>query len=113
VFDQSQMDYVQNMDRDFEADNLGMFIDWNDDQFQPTFLQTDIPLTGLEDANLMEPLNSQTQLPPPPPTVVSTELALIFLTFLFYFINLTIYVATFFRIVMHKGRKGKVEKGKN
>ncbi|KAL9312638.1 hypothetical protein ACSQ67_018090 [Phaseolus vulgaris] len=64
------MDYVQNMDRDFEADNLGMFIDWNDDQFQPTFLQTDIPLTGLEDANLMEPLNSQTQLPPPPPTVV-------------------------------------------
>ncbi|KAK7353105.1 hypothetical protein VNO80_18544 [Phaseolus coccineus] len=64
------MDYVQNMDRDFEADNLSMFIDWNDDQFQPTFLQTDIPLTGLEDANLMEHFNSQTQLHPLPPTVV-------------------------------------------
>jgi len=75
------MDYVQNMDRDFEQDKLGMFVDWNDDDFQPTFLQTHIPLSDLEDANLMEQFLSQTDLPPLPPTAVTTEVALIFLTF--------------------------------
>lgn len=83
------MDYVQNMDN-FEADNLGIFSDWNDDDFQPTFLQTDTAFTDLDDANLMEHFNSQIELPPFPPSVVSIEFALIFLTFLFYFINLTI-----------------------
>jgi len=69
------MDGVQNMDRDFESDNLDMFIDWNDDEFQPTFLQTDTPgLTGLEDANLIEQFNSQFDLPPLPSTSVCTKL---------------------------------------
>lgn len=81
VFDQSQMDYVQNMDRDFDSDNLAMFSDWNDDEFEPTFLQTDTLITGLEDANLMEPFNSEIDLPSLPPTAVSTEFALIFLNF--------------------------------
>ncbi|KAK7353106.1 hypothetical protein VNO80_18545 [Phaseolus coccineus] len=61
------------MDGDFESDNLDMFIDWNDDQFQPTFLQTDTPgLTGLEDANLMQQFNSQFELPPVPSTSFQT-----------------------------------------
>ncbi|KOM41666.1 hypothetical protein LR48_Vigan04g186400 [Vigna angularis] len=64
------MDYVENMDRDFEADNLGIFSDWNDDDFQPTFLQTDTALTDLDDANLMEHFNSQIELPPLPSSIL-------------------------------------------
>ncbi|CAJ1974145.1 unnamed protein product [Sphenostylis stenocarpa] len=37
----SQMNGIQNMDGEFESDSLDMFIDWNDDNFQPTFLQSD------------------------------------------------------------------------
>jgi len=70
------MDCVQNMDRDFEADNLDMFCDWSDDDFLPTFLQTDTPLTGLDDENLMEHFNSEIDLPPLPASVI-------FLTFNF------------------------------
>ncbi|CAJ1974143.1 unnamed protein product [Sphenostylis stenocarpa] len=45
-----------------------MFIDWNEEEFQSTFLQTDTPFTDLEDENLMEHFNSQIELPPLPPT---------------------------------------------
>jgi len=76
------MEGLHNMDGEFEADNLGMFFDWDDDQFIPTLLQSDSPITDLEDPNLMEIFSFQTEVAPVNPSAVSTKLSLfLFLTF--------------------------------
>jgi len=67
------------MDGNFEADNLDTFIDWNDDDFQATFLQTNTPLTGFEDANLLEHFDSQLELPPVPSAVYTKLLSFSYL----------------------------------
>jgi len=76
------MEGLRNIDGEFEADNLSVFFDWNDDQFIPTFLQSDSPITALEDPNLMENFSFQTEVAPVNPSEVSTKLSLfLFLTF--------------------------------
>ncbi|CAJ1974144.1 unnamed protein product [Sphenostylis stenocarpa] len=59
-----------NMEREFEADNLSMFFDCNDDHFVPTFLQSEGPHSAVQDLNLMESFNFQTDLPPVAPSAV-------------------------------------------
>jgi len=67
------------MDGEFGAD---MFFDWNDDNFVPTFLQSDSIITALQDPNLMEMFNFQTEVAPVNPFAVRTKLLLFrFLTF--------------------------------
>ncbi|XP_017421398.1 uncharacterized protein LOC108331261 [Vigna angularis] len=58
------------MDGEFEAENLDTFFDWDDDQFIPTFLQSDTSITALQDLNLMENFNFQTEVPPVNPSAV-------------------------------------------
>ncbi|XP_068484456.1 uncharacterized protein [Phaseolus vulgaris] len=64
------MEGLHNIDGEFEADNLSVFFDWNDDQFIPTFLQSDSPITALEDPNLMENFSFQTEVAPVNPSEV-------------------------------------------
>ncbi|KAK7353109.1 hypothetical protein VNO80_18548 [Phaseolus coccineus] len=42
------MDGVENMDGEFEQTTLDMFIDWNHDTFQPTFLHSDTSHTAFQ-----------------------------------------------------------------
>lgn len=71
------------MDGEFESENLDTFFDWDDDQFIPTFLQSDASITALQDLNLMENFNFQTEVPPVNPSAVRTKLPL-FLLLPFY-----------------------------
>ncbi|WVZ21072.1 hypothetical protein V8G54_008394 [Vigna mungo] len=64
------MEALQNMDGEFEAENLDTFFDWDDDQFIPTFLQSDASITALQDLNLMENFNFQTDVAPVNPSAV-------------------------------------------
>ncbi|KOM41665.1 hypothetical protein LR48_Vigan04g186300 [Vigna angularis] len=64
------MEGLHNMDGEFEAENLDTFFDWDDDQFIPTFLQSDTSITALQDLNLMENFNFQTEVPPVNPSAV-------------------------------------------
>ncbi|KAK7353108.1 hypothetical protein VNO80_18547 [Phaseolus coccineus] len=70
------MEGLQNIDGEFEADNLDMFFDWNDDHFIPTFLESERPIAALEDPNLMENFYFQIEAAPVNPSTVRINLVL-------------------------------------
>jgi len=83
LFGHSQIEGLHSMDEEFGADNLDMFFDWDDDDFLPTFLQSDTPITAMQDPNLMPNFNFQTEVAPVNPPAVRTKLLLfLYLTFL-------------------------------
>ncbi|ESW33701.1 hypothetical protein PHAVU_001G091500 [Phaseolus vulgaris] len=65
------MDGVENMDGEFEQTTLNMFIDWNDNTFQPTFFHSDTPHTAFQ--NFEETITELAAVLTPPK--VSTQTA--------------------------------------
>jgi len=69
-FCHSQMDGVENMDGEFEQTTLNMFIDWNDNTFQPTFFHSDTPHTAFQ--NFEETITELAAVLTPPVSTKTT-----------------------------------------